>query len=139
MARDMNGPGEHAVVVGTYKWHGIALTGDDGVMLSPSAYLALTHQVPPIWRVLSWPLPTIKTCMITDAPANREVTLQQSVKTNNNHTIDSGVVGDTGLHILNMGVSPPVNLVHGSNAPVTLTSATPTEPKLNNLANLSEC
>ncbi|KAG8685866.1 hypothetical protein FRC11_009919, partial [Ceratobasidium sp. 423] len=50
VAGDTNGPGKHAVVVGTGKRRGIALTGDDGVMLSPSAYLALMHRVPPIRR-----------------------------------------------------------------------------------------
>ncbi|KAG8681098.1 hypothetical protein FRC11_001562, partial [Ceratobasidium sp. 423] len=54
--------------------------------------------------------------------------------TNNKHTIDLGIVGDTGLHVPNTGVSPPVNPIHGGNAPVTPTGATPTEPNLN-LAN----
>ncbi|KAG8755744.1 hypothetical protein FRC11_005832 [Ceratobasidium sp. 423] len=80
MAGDSNGPGECAVVVGTGKQCGITLTRDDGVMLSPSAYLALTHWAPPIWRVLSWPLPTVETCAIADAPADGEATSQQSVK-----------------------------------------------------------
>ncbi|KAG8727326.1 hypothetical protein FRC11_013490 [Ceratobasidium sp. 423] len=80
VAGDPNGPGERTVVVGTSKRRGIALTGDNGVMLSPSAYLALTHRAPPIRRVLSWLLPTVKTRAIADAPADGEATSQQSVE-----------------------------------------------------------
>ncbi|KAG8727494.1 hypothetical protein FRC11_013047, partial [Ceratobasidium sp. 423] len=76
---DASGPGECAVV-GTGKQRDIALARNDGVKLSPAAYVALTHRAPPIRRVLSWPLPMLETHMIAEAPADREATSQQSVE-----------------------------------------------------------
>ncbi|GAB1523838.1 hypothetical protein RhiTH_006988 [Rhizoctonia solani] len=73
-------PGKHMVVLGVGKRQGIAFADTKGVKLSPLAYMALTQQAPPIWKVLSWPLPINKTHQEADAPMNREATSEQSVK-----------------------------------------------------------
>ncbi|KAF8761019.1 hypothetical protein RHS01_01183 [Rhizoctonia solani] len=73
-------PGKRMVVLGVGKRQGIAFANTKGVKLSPLAYMALTQQAPPIWKVLSWPLPINKTHQEADAPMNREATSEQSIK-----------------------------------------------------------
>ncbi|KAF8711486.1 thyroid hormone mediated signaling pathway, partial [Rhizoctonia solani] len=72
--------GERMVVLGVRKRKGIAFADTEGVKLSPLAYMALTQRAPPIRKVLSWPLPKIKTRREADAPMNREATSEQSVE-----------------------------------------------------------
>ncbi|QRW20520.1 Zinc finger, CCHC-type [Rhizoctonia solani] len=72
--------GKRMVVLGVGKRQGIAFANTKGVKLSPLAYMALTQQAPPIWKVLSWLLPINKTRQEADAPMNREATSEQSVE-----------------------------------------------------------
>ncbi|CCO32927.1 hypothetical protein BN14_06991 [Rhizoctonia solani AG-1 IB] len=73
-------PGESVYIVGANKRPGIALHGNNGVKLSPSAYVALTKRAPPIWRVLTWPKPAIKSRMIADAPEDGEAAVQKNAE-----------------------------------------------------------
>ncbi|CCO32933.1 hypothetical protein BN14_06997 [Rhizoctonia solani AG-1 IB] len=73
-------PGESVYIVGADKRPGIALYGNDGVKLSPSAYVALTKRAPPIRRVLTWPKPAIESRMIADAPEDGEAAAQKNAE-----------------------------------------------------------
>ncbi|GAB1527137.1 hypothetical protein RhiTH_010312 [Rhizoctonia solani] len=80
MAPGERNPRESIHIVGTGKRQGVALIGNNAVKLAPSAYAALMNRAPPIWRVLSWPTPAIKTCMIADAPKEGEAVVPRNAE-----------------------------------------------------------